>query len=58
MGSGGSFYELLKLYNVSKMIILVFSQIVPMHIVGQGPAVLAGGAGQVGYICIFHLSHF
>ena len=29
-----------------------------LHIVGQGPAVLAAGAGQVGYIFfyIFHLS--
>ena len=28
-----------------------------LHIVGQGPAVLAAGAGRVGYIFhIFHLS--
>ena len=27
-----------------------------LHIVGQGPAVLAAGAGQVGYIFFFHLS--
>ena len=31
-----------------------------LHIVGQGPAVLAAGSGRVGYIClffyIFHLS--
>ena len=29
-----------------------------LHIVGQGPAVLAAGAGQVGciFFCIFHLS--
>ena len=24
--------------------------LLPLHIVGQGPAVLAAGAGQVGYI--------
>ena len=27
-----------------------------LHVVGQGPAVLAAGAGRVGYIfCMFHL---
>ena len=26
-----------------------------LHIVGQGPAVLAAGAGQVGYIFIFFI---